>query len=381
MKRAEYGAEHELFRHMVGAFLAKEVVPRYSDFVRSGIVDRSVFREAGALGLLAMMAPEEYGGDGVDDFRFSVVLQQEAARAWVAPAVLGMSLQADICLPYFLECANAEQRARWLPRIASGEAVTAIAMTEPGAGSDLAGIRTKAVRDGDTYIVDGAKTFITNGVNADLVITVVRTGPHPHRGLSLLVVERDTPGFRRGTPLHKVGMHAQDTAELFFTDARVPAANLLGAEGAGFAALVRNLPRERLSIAAAGLAQAAAVLDRTLAFVRERQAFGGPLIDLQSVRFRLAELVTEVDVAQAFLDRCVDELNAGRLTPVDAAKAKWWCTELQGRVVDSCVQLHGGMGYMLENPVAQAWIDGRVSRIYAGTTEIMKEIIGRSLVR
>jgi alkylation response protein AidB-like acyl-CoA dehydrogenase len=263
--------------------------------------------------------------------------------------------------------------------VAAGDLVTAIGMTEPGTGSDLSGIRTKAVREGDHYVVNGAKTFITNGINADLVITAVRTGEHPHHGLSLLVVERDTPGFERGRNLEKIGMHAQDTAELSFVDARVPAANLLGEEGTGFFGLTANLPQERLSIAVYAVAHATAALRWTLAYVRERSAFGKPVGANQAIRFRLAELVTEVEITQQYVDRCILELNDGGLTAVDAAKAKLWSTELQGRVIDACVQLHGGYGYMLEYPIARAYVDARVSRIYGGTSEIMKEIVGRSL--
>ncbi|WP_225829743.1 acyl-CoA dehydrogenase family protein [Streptomyces sp. NK08204] len=379
MKRILFDAEHEAYRDSVRAFLEKEVAPRYADWDRAGIVPRELFTGLGRLGALGFAVPEEFGGAGINDFRYNMILQEEAARAAVSPAVLGPALHADVCMPYFLECTTDEQKARWLPGIASGELITAIAMTEPGTGSDLSGIRTKAVRDGDHYVIDGAKTFITNGINADLVILAARTGEHPHRGLSLIVVERDTPGFERGRKLEKVGLHAQDTAELSFTGARVPVANLLGNEGEGFFALTRNLAQERLSVSVAGLAQAAAAFDWTTDYVRERKAFGKPIGSMQVIRHRLAELATEIDVAQQYLDRCILALNAGELTAVDAAKAKWWCTELQGRVVDACVQLHGGYGYMLEYPIARAWQDSRVSRIYAGTTEVMKEIIGRSL--
>ena len=283
-------------------------------------------------------------------------------------------------LPYFLSFTTDEQKARWLPGIASGEFVTAVAMTEPGIGSDLASMRTTAIRDGDVYVVDGSKTFITNGINADLVVTAVKTDPtQRHRGMSLLVLERGMPGFDRGRNLDKIGQHAQDTAELFFTGVRVPAANLLGEEGQGFAYLVTKLPQERLSIAVAGVAAARAALDWTLEYVKQRTAFGTPIGSFQNSRFRLAEMDTEIDVAQHYLDACVRALAAGELTAEDAAKAKWWGTELQGRVVDGCVQLHGGYGYMTEYPIARAYADARVTRIYGGTTEIMKEIVGRSL--
>ncbi|WP_042418705.1 acyl-CoA dehydrogenase family protein [Streptacidiphilus anmyonensis] len=379
MKRILFDDEHQAYRESVRAFLDKEVVPRYAEWDRAGIVPRELFASLGSLGAFGIAVPERFGGAGVPDFRYNVVLQEEAARLAVSPALLGPALHADVCLPYFLDLTTDEQKARWLPGIASGELITAVAMTEPGTGSDLAGIRTKAVRDGDHYVIDGAKTFITNGVNADLVVVAVRTGEHPHRGLSLVVVERDTPGFERGRKLEKIGLHAQDTAELVFTGARVPVANLIGQEGEGFFGLTRNLPQERISVAVSGLAQATAAFEWTTAYVRERKAFGKPIGAQQVIRHRLAELATEIEIAQHYLDRCVLALNDGELTVVDAAKAKWWCTELQGRVVDACVQLHGGYGYMLEYPIARAWQDSRVTRIYAGTTEIMKEIIGRSL--
>jgi alkylation response protein AidB-like acyl-CoA dehydrogenase len=286
-------------------------------------------------------------------------------------------------LPYFLSYCTEEQKQRWLPGIASGELITAVAMTEPGAGSDLAGIRTSAVADGSgdnsDLIVNGSKTFITNGINADLVITAVRTSPEKHRGLSLVILERGMPGFERGRNLDKLGMHSQDTAELSFTDVRVPRSNVLGEIGSGFLGLVSNLPQERMSIAISGVAGARAALNWTVDYVRERKAFGNSIGALQNTRFVLAEVATEVDVTQAYIDRCVDALLVGDLTAEDAAKAKWWATELQGRVADKCLQLHGGYGYMQEYPIARAYADARVTRIYGGATEIMKEIIGRSL--
>ena len=292
---------------------------------------------------------------------------------------MGISLQNEICMPYFLDLTNSDQKQRWLPGIGTGELITAVAMTEPGTGSDLSGINTKAELEGDVYIVNGAKTFITNGINADLVITAVRTDRHPHQGLSLIIIERGTPGFERGRNLDKVGMHAQDTAELSFTDVRVPMRNLLGVEGEGFFGLTRNLSQERLGLAVQAIAQARAAFDWTLEYVRERKAFGKPIGALQNTRFVMSEMATEIDIGQAYIDRAVLELNDNSITPVNAAKAKWWCTELLGRVVDKCVQLHGGYGYMLEYPIARSFVDARVSRIYGGTTEIMKEIIGRSL--
>jgi alkylation response protein AidB-like acyl-CoA dehydrogenase len=380
VRRSLFDDDHELFRASVRQFLDKEVVPRNDEFERSGLMDREVFRKAGAAGFLGFAAPEEFGGGGVQDFRYNVVVAEEVQAAGVFAAGLGLSLHSDICLPYFLSLTTDEQKARWLPGICSGELITAVGMTEPGAGSDLAGIGTTAIRRGDVYVVNGSKTFITNGINADLVITAVKTDPSQrHAGMSLLVLERGMPGFERGRNLDKVGLHAQDTAELFFTDVEVPVANLLGEEGAGFRHLVHNLPQERLSIAVMGVAAARVALGWTLEHCKERTAFGQAIGTFQATRFRLAEMATEVEVAQSFVDRCVVALNDGELTAEEAAMAKWWCTELQGRVIDAGVQLHGGYGYMTEYPIARAYGDARITRIYGGTTEIMKEIIGRSL--
>ncbi len=383
MRRTLYEPEHEDFRGAVRTFVEKEISPHAEEWERAGIVPREVFAKAGAAGFLGTAVPESYGGGGVVDFRFNVVLSEELARAGAAAAGLGLTLHTDICMPYFLHLTTEAQRRRWLPAIARGEAITAVAMTEPAMGSDLASMRTTAIRsqDGSHYLVNGSKTFITNGINADLVITAVKTDPaERHRGMSLLVLERGMPGFERGRNLDKMGQHAQDTAELFFTDVRVPAENLLGAEGQGFRQLTGNLPQERLSIAVYGVAAARAAMDWTVEYVTTRTAFGQPVGAFQNSKFRLAELATEVDVAQAYLDACVRALNAGELTVADAAKAKWWCTELQGRAVDLGVQLHGGYGYMAEYPIARAWADARITRIYGGTTEIMKEVVGRDLL-
>ena len=380
MERALFEDEHELFRDSVRTFIAKEVVPHHPAWERAGIVDRSLFRKAGELGFLGMAVPEELGGGGVDDFRYNVVIAEEIQRAGVNATGLGWTLHNDICLPYFLALCDDEQRRRWLPGIASGELVTAVAMTEPGMGSDLASMATTAVLDGDEYVVNGSKTFITNGINADVVITAVKTDPKErHAGISLVVLERGMPGFERGRNLEKIGMHAQDTAELFFDDVRVPVANRLGAEGKGFTYLVSHLPQERLSIAVTGVAAARAALELTLDYVKERTAFGQPIGSFQSSRFRLAEMATEIELGQTFVDRCVVALNERQLTAEEAAMAKWWCTELQKRVIDGCVQLHGGYGYMAEYPIARAYADARITTIFGGATEIMKEIIGRSL--
>ena len=381
MDRTLFTGEHDLFRTSFRQFVEKEIAPHHSEWEEAGIVDRELFRAAGSHGFLGMAVPETYGGGGSDDFRYNVVISEETQRAGVAGAGLGISLHNDICLPYFLRYCNDEQCRRWLPGIASGELITAIAMTEPGIGSDLASMSTTAIRDGDAYLVNGSKTFITNGINADLVITAVKTDPSErHRGMSLLVLERGMEGFERGRNLDKLGLHSQDTAELFFTDVRVPTANLLGdEEGRGFFQLVANLPQERLSIAVAGVAAARAALDMTIAYVKERKAFGQPVGSFQHSRFTLAELATEIEIGQAFIDKCVTALNATTLTAEEASMAKWWCTELQKRTVDRCLQLHGGYGYMNEYPIARAYADARVTTIYGGTTEIMKEIIGRSL--
>jgi alkylation response protein AidB-like acyl-CoA dehydrogenase len=380
VKRTIFSDEHRDYRETVRGFLADEVAPNHERWEREGIVPRELFAKAARQGLLAMSVPAQYGGAGVDDFRFNQIVVEEVAYAGVAGSGLGITLHNDICLPYFLAYCNEDQRTRWLPGIADGSLITALAMTEPAIGSDLASMTTSARREGDYYVVNGAKTFITNGINADLVIVALKTDPaERHRGISLLIVERGMRGFERGRNLEKVGMHAQDTAELFFADVHVPLANRLGEEGRGFHYLISNLAQERLSIAIAGVAAAQAALDWTLAYVKERTAFGQPLGAFQSARFALAEMKTEIELATVYTDQAVVALGRGELSAEDAAMAKWWCTELQGRVVDRCVQLHGGYGYMLEYPIARAYADARVTRIYGGANEIMKEIVGRSL--
>ncbi|WP_089010263.1 acyl-CoA dehydrogenase family protein [Micromonospora viridifaciens] len=373
-----YDPVHEEFRALCREFLAREAVPHHERWEAAGIVDREVWRKAGAAGLLGMDVDEAYGGGGQRDFRFHAVLDEEIVAAGCAG--LGFGLHNDVVAPYLTELTTDDQRKRWLPGFCSGDLVTAIAMSEPGAGSDLAGVRTSAVRDGDTYVLNGQKTFITNGEMADLVVVVAKTAPdRGAHGVSLLAVETGTPGFSRGRRLAKVGLKANDTAELFFDDCRVPAENLIGTEHHGFYHLMANLPRERLSIAVAAVAACEKLLALTLDHARTREAFGRPIGKFQHNRFLLAELDTEVTIARTFINHCVAEFNAGRLSVTDAAKAKWWTTELQNRVADRCLQLHGGYGFMLEYPVAKAWLDGRVQTIYGGTTEIMKEIIGRGL--
>lgn len=379
MEQHLYEPIHEEFRAMAAAFLDREAVPFHDQWERDGIVDRDVWRKAGKTGLLGMDVPEEYGGGGqAGDFRFQCVLLEEIIRSGCSG--LGFGLHNDVVAPYLTDLATDEQKQRWLPGFCDGSIVTAIAMSEPGAGSDLAGVRTSAVRDGDEFVLNGQKTFITNGEMADLVIVVAKTDPsRGAHGVSLIAVESGTAGFTRGRRLQKVGLKANDTAELFFDDCRVPAANLLGSENRGFYHLMANLPRERLSIAVGAVAAAENVLAMTVDYARTREAFGQSIGSFQHNRFLLAELATEVTIARTFLNHCVREFNAGRLTAVDAAKAKWWTTELQNKVADRCVQLHGGYGFMLEYPVAKAWLNSRVTTIYGGTTEVMKEIIGRDL--
>jgi alkylation response protein AidB-like acyl-CoA dehydrogenase len=380
MEREIFEPEHEDFRESVRRFVSEEISPNFEQWEKDGMMPREVFQKAGDKNMLAMAAPEEFGGMGLDDYRFNQVIVEEGSYAGVTGCLLGLSLHNDICLPYFLEYCTDEQKERWLPGIVDGTLITALAMTEPGIGSDLASMGTKATRDNGHYVVDGSKTFITNGINADLVITAVKTDPkEAHRGISLMVIERGMDGFERGRNLEKVGMHSQDTAELFFNEVPVPAENLLGDEGQGFAYLISNLAQERLSIAIGAVAAAQAALGWTLDYVKERTAFGRPVGSFQNSRFKLAEMKTEVDIAQVYIDRCVTDLNAGKLSVEDAAAAKWWTTDMAGRVIDECVQLHGGYGYMLEYPIARLWADHRVTRIYGGTNEIMKEIVGRSM--
>ena len=378
--RRLFDADHELFRDTVRGFIDREIAPNHMRWEREGKVDKAMFRAAGAQGLLGMAIPEEHGGSGIDDFRFNVVIAEETMAADVFGSGMCITLHNDVCLPYFTELATDDQMARWGPGLVDGALMAAIAMTEPGAGSDLAGISTTGIRDGDHYIVNGSKTFITNGINSDLVITAVKTDPaQRHAGVSLLVVEDGMEGFTRGRNLEKIGLHSQDTAELFFDDVAVPASNLLGEEGRGFYHLVHNLPQERLSLAVGSLAHAQTAFGWTLEYVKERTAFGAPIGNNQVIRHRLAELRTELDLGQVYLDAQVERLNENELSAEDAAKAKWWCSELEKRVIDSCLQFFGGWGYMEEYPIARAYRDARVQTIYGGTTEIMKEIIGKGL--
>jgi alkylation response protein AidB-like acyl-CoA dehydrogenase len=371
-------AEHEAFRRTVRAFVEREVTPHHERWEAEGQVSREVWTAAGEQGLLCFDVEEAYGGPGVTDFRYNMVLAEEMTRAGAHGP--GFGVHTDIIVPYLSSLGTPEQKQRWLPGCVRGETITAIAMTEPGAGSDLQGIRTTALDKGDHYVLSGSKTFISNGAMADLVVVVARTDPSAgHQGISLLVVERGMAGFERGRNLSKVGMAAQDTSELFFDNVEVPKANLLGREGSGFVSLMRNLPQERLSIAVTAAAACEAVLEMCLAYVKERQAFGRPIGTFQNTRFVIAEMATEAHVARVFVDDCVRRHIAGELDAAGASMAKWWTTELQKRTVDQGVQLFGGYGYMREYPIAKAFLDSRVQTIYGGTTEIQKEIIGRSL--
>jgi len=380
-RRHLFTAEQADFRLLIREFIAWEVVGLYGQWERLGHIPREFFRKLGDIGVMGMAIPEKFGGSGDPDYRYNVILQEEASRALVT---LGTTRsQLDVWLPYFLEYCTPEQQERWFPGLAAGELLTAMAMTEPGTGSDLAGITTQAVRDGDVYLLNGAKTFITGGYLADLVIVVARTSQAPpgnrREGLSLLVVEDGMPGFVKGRKLEKIGLRVQDTAELSFSDVRVPVANLLGEEGKAFGYLGHNLPQERMTIAVGSVAQARAAVDAAQAYTKSRRVFGQELASFQNTKFELAACLTEVEAAQALLDRALGELVAGTLTPADAAMVKLFTTEMQARVVDRCLQLFGGYGYILEYPIARLWADARVTRIYGGTSEVMKLIISKSM--
>ncbi|MCG5433868.1 acyl-CoA dehydrogenase family protein [Mycobacterium sp. MYCO198283] len=377
-ERTLFDSDHELFRESYRAFLDRHVAPYHDKWEEEKIVDRDVWREAGKQGFLGMEVPEEYGGGGNPDFRYNVVLTEETTAGRFSG--LGFGLHNDIIAPYLLKLATEEQKQRWLPGFCSGDIITAIAMTEPGTGSDLQGIKTRAVKQGDHYVLNGAKTFITNGIHSDLVIVVAQTDPDKGaQGFSLLVVERGMAGFERGRKLDKIGLDAQDTAELSFTDVHVPAENLLGEEGLGFIYLMQNLPQERLNIAVMAATAMETVLEQTLQYAKERKAFGKPIGSQQNSRFLLAELATEATAVRIMVDEFIRLYLDGKLSAEQASMAKWYSTEAQVRLVDRCLQLHGGYGYMREYPVARAFLDARVQTIYGGTTEIMKEIIGRSL--
>jgi alkylation response protein AidB-like acyl-CoA dehydrogenase len=379
MRRRLYGEDHEAFRGVVREFAARTLLPADDRFLAQRGFDREVWTEAGKQGLLGLEVPEAYGGSAAGDYRFNAIVNEELPKVSLGYASC-FGIHFDIVAPYLVELCTEEQKQRWLPRFCSGELITAIAMTEPSGGSDLAALKTTAVRDGDDWVINGSKTFITNGYSADLVIVAARTSPEKRaRGISLFAVEAGTPGFERGRKLDKVGQHESDTAELFFTDVRVPAESVLGEVDHGFIYMMERLPQERMAAAVNNLSHARAVFDETLVYAKEREAFGQPIGRFQHNKFVLADLVTALEVTQSFVDDCVAAHAERALGPVDAAKAKWWTSQVQNDVIDACLQLHGGYGYMNEYRVARAWADARVTKIWAGSNEIMKELIGRDL--
>ncbi len=378
MRRTIFDSEHDMFRASARAFLEKECAPHAAEWERAGETGRDVWRKAGAAGLLGWEVPEQYGGSGVHDFRYNAILAEEIVAT--GSLGLGFAVNNDIVMPYLLDLTTEEQKWRWLPGMVTGETITAIAMSEPGAGSDLKAITATATLDGDHYVLNGSKTFISNGQLANVVIVVARTDPAAgHRGISLLVVEDGMAGFVRGRKLDKIGAKAGDTSELFFADVRVPVTNVIGQPGRGFYDLMRNLPTERLGIAVHGVARARRAFEVTLEYAKTRVAFGQPIGQFQANRFALAEIKAKLDVMQIYLDRCIEALVVGELTADEAAQAKLWVTETEWEVLDRCLQLHGGYGYVNEYEIARLWRDGRVQRLYGGTSEIMKEIVGRSL--
>ena len=377
--RILFQADHQQFRETMREFVRRTLEPAQPRHATEHRIDAETWREAGRLGLLGLEVPEAYGGAGAGDYRFNAVFHEELARFGAAYASC-FGIHADVVAPYLVDLGSDAQKKEWLPRMCAGEAIAAIAMTEPSGGSDLAHLRTTAAASGSDWVLNGAKTFITNGGSADLVVVAARTGPDPGaRGVSLFLVDTTLPGFARGRVLDKVGQPESDTAELFFDDLRLPGDALLGEAGAGFVSLMQRLPQERIGVAICAVANARQILDETLTYVRERIAFGRPIGSFQYNKFRLAELATKVEVSEAFVDRCVEQHLRGELDSDRAAMAKWWATDVQGEVVDGCVQLYGGYGYMNEYRVARAWKDARVNRIWAGSNEIMKELIGRGL--
>ena len=380
MYRDIYTEDHDAFRDVVRQFIGKEVVPNLPEWEAAGVVPRELFHKAADIGINGLQIPEVFGGGGIDSFLFNAIVIEETGYA--AATLGGMQVHLNTVLPYFFEYANEEQKARWFPGFANGDLVSSIAMTEPGTGSDLAGMAATAVRDGDDYILNGAKVFITGGINADLIVVAARTskdGDDRRKGLSLLVVEAEMPGFSRGRNLDKMGLKAQDTAELLFDNVRVPATNLLGEEGAAFSMLTNNLPQERLTIAVGAQATATAALNLAIDYVKDRKVFGQRVADFQNTKFVLADCATDLEAGQALVDRALVALDAGKLTVADAAKVKLFCTEMQSRVIDKCLQLHGGYGYMREYPISRLYTDARVTRIFGGTSEVMKSVISRSL--
>ncbi len=377
IERSIFSEEHNIFRESVRRFYEEHVTPHHSQWEKDGQVSREVWEEAGKQGLLCMPIPEEYGGAGADKL-YSIIMMEEQARAGATGP--GFGLHSEIVAPYIFNYGTEEQKKTWLPKMVRGEIIGAIAMTEPGAGSDLQGVKTRAVKDGDDYIINGSKTFITNGYMSDLVIVVTKTDPEAGaKGTTLFLVEADRDGFDKGRNLDKLGLKAQDTSELFFDDVRVPASNMLGGEGKGFFCLMQELAWERLQIAIGATATMEAVLEDTIEYTKERSAFGKNIIQFQNSRFKLAEAKTEVQIARVFVDKCIEELLKGQLEVATAAMAKYWVSDLENKIIDECLQLHGGYGFMWEYRVARSYADARVQRIYGGTNEIMKELISREL--
>jgi alkylation response protein AidB-like acyl-CoA dehydrogenase len=377
--RAVYNEEHGMFRDAVRGFIKAEIAPHFERWEAAGIVDRSYWQAGGAAGLLCPQIPEAYGGPG-GDFKLNAIVVEEIAYAGYGGPMTDFSVHSDVCAGYILHAGTEEQKKKWLPRMVSGEVVCAIAMTEPGTGSDLQGVKTRAVRDGDVYRINGAKTFISNGQHCDLVILVARTSDAPGaKGMSLILVETDRPGFNRGRKLHKLGYLSSDTSEMSFSDLEVPATNLMGAEGTGFATLMTELPQERLTIAVQSMASAQRAFDITCEYVRNRKAFGKPVAEFQNTRYKLADLKADLLVGWAFVDQCLEKHVLGGLSALDASTAKLWCTEMHGRMVDQCLQFHGGYGFMREYEICRLYADARVQRIYGGTSEIMRELISRHI--
>jgi long-chain-acyl-CoA dehydrogenase len=370
--------QHLMFRDSFRKFVLQEISPHHEQWEQDRVVSREVWRKAGEAGFLCMDIPEAYGGMGEMDYRYSAIITEELARSGASG--VGFSIHTDMVVPYITRFGTDEQKARWLPKTTTGEWIGAVAMTEPNTGSDIAAIETLALREGDHYILNGQKTFISNGLLNDFVIVVAKTDPEAGtHGISLFVVERGMQGYERGRQLEKIGLHAQDTTELFFREVRMPIENLLGEEGQGFIYLMQGLPRERLSMAVGGIAAAETALEETIQYCKERTAFGRPIGAFQNSRFKLAEMTTEVEIGRVFVDHCILLYNQRQLAVERAAMAKWWITDMQNRVIDRCLQLHGGYGYMKEYAIAKAYLDARAQPIYGGTNEIMKEIIGRSL--
>jgi alkylation response protein AidB-like acyl-CoA dehydrogenase len=377
LPRTIFTSEHELFRDQVRKFCEREIVPQHAKWEADGIVSRDAWLKAGATGLLCATMPAEYGGADADR-KYSAIIMEELAR--IGATGPGFSLHSDIVAPYILNYGSEEQKRTWLPKMARGEAIGAIAMTEPGTGSDLQGVKTTAIRDGNHLVINGQKTFITNGQNADIVIVVTKTDPKQGaKGISLILVEAGREGFTKGRNLEKIGLKAQDTSELFFADVRVPITNLLGQEGQGFYMLMQELAWERLQVAIGAIANAEAVLDWTADYTKSRKAFGKSIAEFQNTRFKLAEVKTEVQIGRVFVDRCIELVVERKLDAATGAMAKYWCSDLQCKVIDECLQFFGGYGYMWEYPIARAYADARVQRIYAGTNEIMKELIARTI--